>query len=78
MPVLEVGTGVGYLRNAPEVAWRFVGRGKPGDDENGSNAGRSEGAGRFTPAVVGSEGSSALLAVAAGEESILNRFRPCS
>jgi hypothetical protein len=51
------------------VACRFAGRGKPGDDENGSNAGRSEGAGRFTPAVVGSEGSKALL-VPAGEESI--------
>jgi hypothetical protein len=68
MPVLEVGTGVGYLRKAFEVACRFVGRGKPGDEESGSNAGRSEGAGRFTPAVIGSEGSNALLVP--GEESI--------
>jgi hypothetical protein len=69
MPVLDVGTGVGYLRKAWEFACRFEGRGRPGEDERGSNAGRSEGAGRFTPAAVGSVGSGALLLLD-GEESI--------
>lgn len=72
IPVLEVGTGVGYLRKALEVAWRFAGRGSPGDEERGSNAGSSEGAGLLTPAVEGSVGSStALLAAAEGDESML-------
>lgn len=69
MPVLEVGTGVGYLRNALDDAWRFAGRGSPGEEERGSNAGRSEGAGRLIPAILGSEGSKALL-IFEGEESI--------
>jgi hypothetical protein len=68
--VLEVATGVGYLRKALEFACLFAGRGKPGEEDNGSNAGRSEGAGRLTPAVVGSVGSRALRPVD-GEESIL-------
>jgi hypothetical protein len=40
-----------------ERAWRFAGRGRPGEEERGSKAGRREGAGRLTPAVEGSEGS---------------------
>lgn len=52
MPVLEVGTGVGYLKFALAVCWRFNGRGSAGDDERGSKAGRSDGAGRFVPVVV--------------------------
>lgn len=68
MPVLEVGIGVGYLRKAFDVACRFMGRGKPGDEESGSNGGSKVGAGRLTPAVDGSEGSAALLVE--GEESI--------
>ena len=51
MPVVEVGIGVGYF----VCPWflvgeqsRFAGRGKPGDEESGSNAGRSEGADRLS------------------------------
>lgn len=74
IPVLEVGTGVGYLRKALDVACRFVGRGRPGEEERGSKAGSKDGAGRFTPAVEGSEGSSALLALLlTGDESISHR-----
>lgn len=51
MPVADVGTGVGYLRYARPVFWRFDGRGSPGDDDRGSKAGSSDGAGRFVPAV---------------------------
>jgi hypothetical protein len=57
MPVLDVGAGVGYVTQALAVACRFVGRGRPGDDDRGSNGGNSEGAGRFTPAVEGRDGS---------------------
>lgn len=48
MPVLEVGTGVGYRRWAPvpPTFWRLEGRGSPGEDE-GSNGGSREGAGRL-------------------------------
>jgi hypothetical protein len=64
IPVLEVGMGVGYLRRALRlplplplpVFWRFSGRGRPGDDESGSNAGSREGADRFCPAAGGEEG----------------------
>ena len=66
--MLEVGTGVGYLRKAWELACRFEGRGKPGEEESGSNAGRRAAAGRFLPATVGRVGSRAL--VADGEESM--------
>lgn len=59
--MLEVGIGVGYLRKALDVACRFMGRGKPGDEDSGSNAGSRDGAGLLTPAVVGSEGSAAML-----------------
>lgn len=68
IPVLEVGIGVGYFRNAPEVACRFKGRGNPGEEDRGSKGGSNEGAGLLVPAVVGSEGSRALFAE--GEESI--------
>ena len=70
MPVLDVGTGVGYLRRAWSclllalwgcgggsggaplaVFWRFRGRGRPGEDDRGSKAGRRDGAGRLMPAV---------------------------
>jgi hypothetical protein len=44
------------------------GRGKPGDEENGSNAGSNEGAGRFTPAVEGKLGWAFILL---GDESIM-------
>ena len=50
MPVLDVGTGVGYLC-APElpVFWRLTGRGRPGEDESGSNGGSRAGAGLLVP-----------------------------
>lgn len=67
--MLEVGTGVGYLVKAPVVAWRFAGRGRAGDEERGSKAGSSDGAGRFTPVVLGSDGSNVLV-IPGGEESI--------
>ena len=58
IPVEEVGTGVGYFwlegtfSDGKTRAWRFAGRGKPGEEENGSNGGNNDGvgAGRFTPA----------------------------
>lgn len=56
MPVLDVGTGVGYLVKAfwllmPAAPRGFlIRRGRPGEEERGSNAGRRDGAGRFTPA----------------------------
>jgi len=71
MPVLEVGTGVGYLEKALATACRFIGRGRPGDEERGSNAGSREGAGRLTPATEGSDGSRARLLPVGGEESII-------
>lgn len=70
--VLE-GTGVGYLRKACEPACLFDGRGRPGDEDRGSKAGRSEGAGLLTPATVGNAGSIALV-FEDGEESILMSF----
>ena len=73
MPVLEVGMGVGYFRYALAVACRFAGRGRAGDEENGSNAGSRDGAGRFTPAVDGSEGSNDLLGVVDGSIMIGQR-----
>ena len=63
MPVLEVGTGVGYLCTAePKATSRACllrGRGKPGEEERGSKAGKSAVAGRLAPAamVVVVEGS---------------------
>lgn len=87
MPVLEVGTGVGYLSCAFPVCWRFNGRGRAGEEERGSNGGSNEGAGRFVPAKVedeeeraapdvvgGSVGSLATgAAVRGGDESIMNK-----
>jgi hypothetical protein len=56
MPVLDVGTGVGYLRILapidPARACLLNGRGRPGEEDRGSKGGSSEGAGRFTPATV--------------------------
>lgn len=53
IPVVEVGIGVGYLVYPAPLPplfgehWRFAGRGKPGEDERGSKAGRRLGAGRL-------------------------------
>ncbi|TFB01397.1 hypothetical protein CCMA1212_006990 [Trichoderma ghanense] len=52
MPVLDVGTGVGYRRWAPvpepvPTFWRLDGRGRPGEDERGSKGGSRDGAGRL-------------------------------
>lgn len=69
MPVLEVGTGVGYFTKALAVACLLDGRGKPGEEERSSNGGSRLGAGRFTPAAVGSAGSRPLL-LEDGEESM--------
>jgi hypothetical protein len=56
IPVLEVGTGVGYLcildPKQESRACLLEGRGKPGEEDRGSKAGRSAVAGRFTPATV--------------------------
>lgn len=75
IPVVEVGTGVGYLLNdlskPGEGARRFDGRGNPGEEENGSKAGRSDGAGRFTPEIGGNEGCTLILL---GDESIMTSY----
>lgn len=69
MSVEDVGMGVGYFRfsgsswEGDTRARRLAGRGRHGEDENGSNAGSNEGAGRFTPAT-GDTGNRILL----GEE----------
>jgi hypothetical protein len=74
MPVVEVGIGVGYLpwafsrSSGGEWALLLEGRGKPGEEENGSNAGSRLGAGRFTPAVDGRSGWELIFL---GEESII-------
>jgi hypothetical protein len=49
-------------------AWRFAGREKGGDEDNGSKAGSRQGAGRLTPAVAGSDGCILILL---GDESII-------
>lgn len=70
MPVLEVGTGVGYFRYASlAVAWRLAGRGRPGDEESGSKGGRSVGGGRLVPAA-GAAGGSVGSGRFGGDESI--------
>jgi hypothetical protein len=85
MPVLEVGIGVGYLRKAldpfdPSRACLFTGRGRPGEEDRGSNGGRSEGAGRLVPAILedeelraagGRDGSVSSALCFPGEEFIL-------
>lgn len=54
--VVEEGIGVGYWRsllpNFAGDAWgrRFIGRGRAGEEDKGSNAGSRVGAGRLTPA----------------------------
>jgi len=74
IPVVEVGTGVGYFWKAAsrsegeDRACLFSGRGNPGEEDSGSNAGRSVGAGRFTPAVEGRLGWALILL---GDESIM-------
>jgi hypothetical protein len=61
MPVLDVGAGVGYVRKALAVACLLFGRGRPGDEDKGSNGGSSEAACRFTPAVEGRDGSGVVF-----------------
>jgi len=74
IPVVEVGTGVGYFWKAAsrsegeKRACLLSGRGNPGEEDSGSNAGSSVGAGRFTPAVEGRLGWALILL---GEESIM-------
>ena len=64
--VEDVGTGVGYsFESGIESRGRFNGRGKVGEEESGSKAGRREAAGRLTPAAGGRETSFLL-----GEESM--------
>jgi hypothetical protein len=90
MPVLEVGTGVGYLVDPPlPVFWRLRGRGKPGDDERGSNGGSRDAAGRLLPVVgalgrdldgeekmgMGSEGSSDACFGLGRESMVKTRWR---
>jgi len=80
MPVLEVGTGVGYFVKALDDpmdaarACRLSGLGRPGEEDNGSKAGRRDVAGRFTPAARGSDGSRMLLP---GGESIIAAAVSC-
>ena len=64
-PVEDVGTGVGYIscpwsKEEGETRRRFGARGRDGEDERGSKAGNSEGAGRFAPAT-GAIGSPLLV-----------------
>lgn len=80
IPVLEVGTGVGYLRYAvlpiePARACRLTGRGSPGEEERGSKGGRRVGAGRLVPAAGG--GSVGSVFFDCGEESIIMLREPC-
>lgn len=74
--------GVGYLRRAPWVlpteparACLLSGRGKPGEEDSGSNGGRRLGAGRLTPAT-GRTGSWAR-ALGGGEESMAKTPGAC-
>ena len=64
IPVLDVGIGVGYLKREFDPidspgAFLLVGRGRPGDEDRGSNGGSSEGAGRLVPAILEGEETSA-------------------
>jgi len=77
-PVEDVGIGVGYLCfslyfEGETRATRFAGRGRDGEEENGSNAGSNDGAGRFTPATAGT-GSVGFLPE--GEDSIVPNIKP--
>jgi len=74
IPVVDVGIGVGYLwfaasRSEGEDRFLFNGLGRPGDEEKGSKAGSSVGAGRFTPDVDGRLGWAFILL---GDESIIS------
>lgn len=66
IPVVEVGTGVGYFsyatsrREGENSVCLFDGLGRPGE-EKGSKAGSSDGAGRLTPAAAGNVGDRSLL-----------------
>jgi hypothetical protein len=69
IPVVEVGIGVGYLaytasRSDGEERAFLVGRGSPGEELNGSNAGKR----RFTPVFEGELGWALILL---GDESII-------
>lgn len=83
IPVLDVGTGVGYLRWArPEQAfvfWRLTGRGSPGEDESGSKGGSRVGAGRLDPArdcrIAGSVGSAEACLPRRGDDDIESMVR---
>jgi hypothetical protein len=74
IPVVDVGIGVGYSRYAvsrcdgDNIACLLEGRGKTGEEDRGSKAGSSEGAGRLTPAVGGEDACRLILL---GEESIM-------
>lgn len=71
MPVVEVGMGVGYLIEAdPDPRALLSGRGRTGDEDNGSKAGRSDGAGRLTPATGGKLLWEFILL---GDESIITK-----
>lgn len=48
----DLGHGCNLSSSVGETRVRFGGRGKEGDDEEGSKAGNNEGAGRFVPATV--------------------------
>jgi hypothetical protein len=75
---VDVGIGVGYFRYAAsrcagdKTACLLEGRGKAGEEERGSKAGSSEGAGRLTPAVAGEDACRLILL---GEESIIATVR---
>ena len=78
MPVDDVRIGVGYLCisvyfEGETRATRLAGRGREGDEEKGSNAGKSDGAERFTP-MTGEIGSVGVLP--GGEESIVPNIKP--
>jgi hypothetical protein len=78
IPVVDVGIGVGYFRYAAsrcdgdKTACLLEGRGRAGEEDRGSKAGRSEGAGRLTPAVAGEDACRLILL---GEESIIATIR---
>ncbi len=77
IPVVDVGIGVGYFRYASrldgdDTACLFEGRGRAGEEDRGSKAGSSEGAGRLTPAVAGEDARRFILL---GEESIMTTVR---
>lgn len=77
-PVEDVGIGVGYscfslYFDGETRATRFAGRGSDGEEENGSNAGSNDGAGRLTPAT-GETTSAGFLP--AEKESIVPNIKP--